>query len=69
MLKNFNKGNENARIPCNDESDFHIFCGMNGFIPEQFTQDDGWQGLFVELSSGYFVYYFGEAYMCFFEME
>lgn len=66
-MKDFDKQNANAKIPCADESDFHIFCGMNGFIPERFTQSDGWQGLYVELANSYFVYYFGESVMLFFE--
>lgn len=69
MNKEFNRDNANAKIPCADESDFYVFCRLNGFTPERFTQSDGWQGLYVELCNSCFVYYYGDDVMRFYEIE
>lgn len=65
----FIKENATAKIPCPDESDFYNFCRMNGFIPDNFVQENGWRGLVVELVCGSFVYFYGDSVMRFYEGE
>jgi hypothetical protein len=68
MTKNFIRDKEAAKIPCKDESDFYIFCRLNGFTPERFTTENGWEGVYVELCNGCFVYYYGDEIMRYYEI-